>query len=228
VKHEIKTFEFKLDDAGEESNVGKISGLAAAFGNIDLGDDVIDKGAFKKTIKDNKGKFPILADHNPYSPIGYNAKAEETDAGLYVEGEINLDVQLGKERYALAKHALRLKTMMGLSIGYYTIKAEPDKERPSVRRLKELKLVEYSFVTFPMNPKAMVTAAKSYVSSLGTGATPEDFAREFVREMKSHGFNPEQIKSSLLTSLGADTATDFDPNLLIQSMDRTLKALKGV
>ena len=50
---------------------------------------------------------------------------------------------------------------MGLSIGYMTVKSEPDREQPMVRHLKELKMFEYSIVTFPMNTSALITSAKS-------------------------------------------------------------------
>ena len=152
-------FEFKLDDVDSQ---GIIRGYASTFGNIDLVDDIIDKGAFKKTIKEQRGKFPILDSHNPSKQIGWNLRAEENDVGLFVEGKLEIqNVQAAKEKYALAKQAVNLGAPMGLSIGFSIIKAEPDDERPAVRRIKELKLYEYSIVTFPANPMAQITDAKS-------------------------------------------------------------------
>ena len=49
MRPEYKTFELKLDDAEPK---GLIRGFASTFGNIDLGADVVDKGAFKKTLKE--------------------------------------------------------------------------------------------------------------------------------------------------------------------------------
>ena len=88
-------------------------------------------------------------------------KGLEDDAGLAVKSVLILDVQKARERLALAKKALEIKARAGLSIGYSTIRAEPDQTNPRIRRLKELKLWEYSFVTFPMNTEALVTAAKT-------------------------------------------------------------------
>lgn len=119
------------------------------------------KAHSKKTLQENKGLVPILADHDPSKQIGWNVRAEETEKGLYVEGKLDLENnEKAREKYGLIKTALELGANMGLSIGYGVVKALPDKERPSVRRLKELKLYEYSVVTFPMNTSAMVTAAK--------------------------------------------------------------------
>jgi hypothetical protein len=69
-------------------------------------------------------------------------------------------VQLARERYSLMKQAQEIGAETGLSIGYQTIKSEPDKEQPSVRRLKELRLLEYSVVVFPMNPSASIETVK--------------------------------------------------------------------
>lgn len=154
-------FEFKEVDNDNQEKEGVISGYASTFGNIDLGFDRVMKGAFKKTLQENKGKVPVLADHNPYDQIGWGTKAKEDNKGLQVEASIMLDVQKGKERYSLAKKAMELGAPAGISIGYATIKATPDSKNPRIRNLEELKLYEYSLVTFPMNTEAMVTAAKS-------------------------------------------------------------------
>lgn len=59
MKTEIKTFDFKVDATDVKS--GLIRGYASTFGNIDLGDDIVEQGAFKKTLKETGGKWPILA-----------------------------------------------------------------------------------------------------------------------------------------------------------------------
>lgn len=160
-KKEYRAFEFKVSKAEGDNAVGIIEGYASTFGNVDLGLDVVDQGAFARTIDNKKGKFPILLDHDSWRPIGWNIEATEDSKGLKVKGEIQLITEEAKNRYALAKRALELDTKMGLSIGYSTIKSEPDMDNPNIRHLKELKLWEYSFVVFPMNEMAGVGGAKS-------------------------------------------------------------------
>lgn len=213
MRPEFKTFEFKVEDAETE---GKIRGFASTFGNIDLGDDVVDKGAFKKTIKDSKGLVPILADHDPSKQIGWNLRAEETEKGLYVEGQIDLNTQLGREKFSLARKAVEIGAKMGLSIGYGTVKAEPDKERPRVRRLKELKLYEYSIVTFPMNTDAMITAAKNF--------DRDSKLKQIISLIQEEGFSEFEIQNALTKSAAAES---FDPANMDQSLDRLIKTLKG-
>lgn len=211
---EFKTFEFEFSEAKELDDSGKearIEGYASTFGNVDQGLDIVDKGAFKQTLKLNKGKVPILADHNPYEQIGWNEEAKEDDTGLWVSGSLILDVQKAKERLALAKKALAIKARAGLSIGYSTIKAEPDDKVPRVRRLKELKLWEYSFVTFPMNTEALVTAAKSI------GAI--DNLKMLIETLKSEGVNLKDLEIALRAEAAK---VDEDPTKISQSIDNLI------
>lgn len=212
-KVEYKTFSLKLDDVDTQ---GTIRGYASTFGNVDLGFDVVSKGAFKKSIKESGGgKIPILADHDPSKQIGWNFRAEEDDTGLFVEGKLDLNVQSAREKYSLAKTALSLGAKMGLSIGYMTIKAEPDRDKPMVRHLKELKLFEYSIVTFPMNTEAMITSAKSLVGV--------DRARYLISELSKSGVSRDEIEKALHIE-AADP--QIDPKIL-QSMDNIIKAMRS-
>lgn len=207
-----KTFSFKLDDVDSQ---GTIRGYASTFGNVDYGLDVVDKGAFKKSIKESRGVWPILANHDPSKHIGYNMRAEEDDKGLYVEGKLDLNVQEAREKYSLAKTAMELGTNLGLSIGYMTIKAEPDRDRMEVRHLKELKLFEYSLVTFPMNVEAMITSAKSLGGI--------DKANFLLEQLEKQGIKREELERALRTG----AATSEDPKKTLQSMDELIKAMRS-
>lgn len=154
---ERKTFCLKLNTLND---AGEFSGYASTFGNLDLGNDIVDAGAFKKTLKESKGKIPILDHHDPEKQIGWNISAVEDAKGLRVNGKLDLNVQLARERYSLMKMAQDVGAETGLSIGYETIKSEQDKNDPSIRRLKEIRLLEYSVVVFPMNPSASVGTVK--------------------------------------------------------------------
>jgi len=212
MKVEFKTFSLKLDDVDSQ---GTIRGYASTFGNIDLGLDVVDKGAFKKSLKESGGKFPILTDHDPTKQIGWNFRGEEDETGLFVEGKLDMNVQSAREKYSLAKTAMSLGAKMGLSIGYMTIKAEPDREKPMVRHLKELKLFEYSIVTFPMNTEAMITSAKSLEGV--------DRATYLATELIKQGVTREEI----LKALHYEAAPEKDPSLTIQSFDNLIKAFRS-
>ena len=157
MSRETKVYEFKLDEVNEE---GVFLGYAAVFGNVDLGDDIIEKGAFVKSLKETGPAIPILDHHNPAKQIGWNLEAREDERGLFVKGELNLGVQAAREKHALMKQAKEVGGRTGLSIGFQTMNEEPDKDDIRIRHLTEIKLLEYSIVTFPMNEEAGVSDVK--------------------------------------------------------------------
>jgi HK97 family phage prohead protease len=134
---------------------GTIEGLAAVYGNEDLTGDVIEPGAFTKTLRDKGGVVPVLWQHDSRNPIGKGSLEDSRD-GLLIKAKLLLSSQQGREAYEFAKNGI----VTGFSIGYDTVVSEYDSGR-SVRHLKELRLWEVSLVTFPANPEAQVTAVKT-------------------------------------------------------------------
>ena len=132
---------------------GHIEGLGAVFGNVDLGFDRIERGAFRETLKKLKEGIPMLWQHFSDVPIGLWDGLRESAKGLVVEGDINLDVQQGREARSLAKQG----AVKGLSIGYIPRDFEFEDE---VRVLTRIDLVEVSLATFPMNPDARIAGVK--------------------------------------------------------------------
>lgn len=144
-------------------------GYGAVFGNVDNGGDMIVKSAFRDTIREAKatGSWPaMLSQHggmglsaDDMTPIGIWVDMEEDEKGLFMKGKL-APTPRGTEMYTLMKMQPR-PAISGLSIGYIPIKwkmrSTPEEPR---RTLEQVKLVETSPVTFPMNPKARVQAAK--------------------------------------------------------------------
>lgn len=151
----FRVLPFKLKSISED---GVFEGYASVFGNTDSYNEVVVKGAFKKTIAIKKGKFPILWQHQGSSPIGVNIAAEEDDHGLKVTGKLALGMVTGKSAYEWLKVASENELDAGLSIGYRVIDKTADK---GIVYLKELELLEYSIVTFPANDLATVTGVKA-------------------------------------------------------------------
>lgn len=154
---QIKSFPFKMNEVDDS---GVFSGYASTFGNVDLGGELVEAGAFTQTLIESGGKIPLLDHHDPTRQIGWNLEAREDQHGLFVRGRLNLEVQAGREKHALMRQAAQVGARMGLSIGFRTLRDEADANDPRIRRLKEIELMEYSVVTFPMNPQATVTGLK--------------------------------------------------------------------
>jgi uncharacterized protein len=180
----MQRFEVKFDAGSVDEKTGAFEGYGAVFGNIDAYGDVIQKGAFRATLKDwKKAKSlpPMLSQHGGWMmtdmdalPIGKWEAMEEDDTGLRVKGRlINLDTERGKNIYG----AMREGVLDGMSIGYrakeFTYGTKPDEPR---RTLKAVDLVEVSIVTFPANGRARIDAVKA------EGLTERDFERMLTRD----------------------------------------------
>lgn len=152
-------FAFSMKTMADE---GTFEGYASTFGNVDLGGDVVERGAFTETLKKTAGKVPVLMAHNSGQIVGFGLEAAEDDHGLRVVGQFTLDSDAGRNAAAIARHAHKVGHKLGLSIGYRTRKngAEWD-EQAGIRRLKALDLFEYSLAAVPMNPRARVSRVKS-------------------------------------------------------------------
>lgn len=149
---------YKFDFSTSSEKPGRFTGYGSVFGNVDSYDDIVVQGAFASTINNfgEKKKLPILWQHDASNPIGVYDSMQEDGTGLLLEGQINLDVQRGRETYALLKQG----AINGLSIGYAVKKYEMNQDT-NIRLLKELDLYEVSLVTFPANDRARVTSVKT-------------------------------------------------------------------
>ncbi|MEQ6247734.1 HK97 family phage prohead protease [Sulfitobacter sp. HNIBRBA3233] len=133
----------------------EIRGYASFFGDVDQGNDVVQKGAYAaslKVLKDGGRGVKMLWQHDPAQPIGVWDVVREDARGLFVKGRILKSVAKGREAIAL----IEAGAIDGLSIGYRTVKAT--KNTKGQRLLQELELWEVSLVTFPMLPSARVGA----------------------------------------------------------------------
>lgn len=144
-----RDFRFEIKEVTDE---GTFEGLASVYGVLDNGGDVVEKGAFSRTLN-ARPEIPILWRHD--QPIGKGV-IEDSEKGLLIKGRLTMAVAQAREALALMKDGV----VGGLSIGFRSVK---DEVVSGVRRLKEVKLYEVSIVPFPMNEQAVVTAVKEAV-----------------------------------------------------------------
>lgn len=148
-KIQRKAFAFDLKSANED---GTFVGIASVYGNTDLQGDVVDKGAFAKSLTERGNEVPILWQHDPRTPIGLGTLTD-TPKGLQIAGKLSLGTEKGRDAYELLKDGV----IKGLSIGYDVVK---QKFQNGARHLQELALFEVSAVTFPANEEALVGSVK--------------------------------------------------------------------
>lgn len=173
---EHTTVKFALKQLAED---GTFEGYAAVYGVEDLGGDIIEQGAFKRSIDHRGGKFPLLSSHDSTKEIGL-ALVEENERGIYVkEGRLYLsddprqEIPEARATYVLMKRRHEAGMPLGMSIGYQTI---DDSYRAGVRYIKQARLWECSTCTFPMQPLAGITAVKAVVPFQDLPLAPRDRA----------------------------------------------------
>ena len=154
---ERKTIPFEVKDIDEETGI--FEGYAATFSSVpDSYGDIIDPGAFKKTLKESANRVKILWNHIANEPIGKPIEIKEDDRGLWIKGKLSLGVQRAREVLSLMKDGV----INEMSIGYDTIVGPMIQ---GTRHLKEIRLWDTSPVTFAANPEAMILAVKSDLES---------------------------------------------------------------
>lgn len=160
-----------LDLEYDATDEGLLAGYFSTFGNADSVGDVIRKGAFTKTLKERKPR--VLWYHDATQPIGVVVDAWEDQKGLFGVIKLNLDVQKGREAFALYKSG----AMDSFSIGFQLEKFEVFENEKGYNSfdIKEVRLFEVSAVTFPANEQAVVTDVKQhYEESLNEDVEPVD------------------------------------------------------
>lgn len=140
----------ELSDYDEKNGI--VKGYGSYFGNKDADNDVISKGAYQKTIKENGYRVKYLYQHNMMQPIGKMNELYEDEKGLVFVAEIP-KTSLGKDVIELMKSGVITEN----SVGILPIQKE---DKGDYRELKEVKLFEISAVTLAANDMAKIMDVK--------------------------------------------------------------------
>jgi len=165
-KIETASLEFNFLKDANALQANEFEGMASVFDTPIMAwtPTVIEKGAFKKTLKEkfaNRGvldRVKILLNHNPDIAIGRPTLLEETSDGLLMRGRIS-ETAAGKDALTLMRDGV----MDSLSIGFDPIKFnyQEHEDKQLWRHIQEIRLWEVSVVTMPANPAALITDINS-------------------------------------------------------------------
>lgn len=195
----------------------QIEGHGSIFGNVDLGGDVVARGAFRDTLAEHEaaGTMPQMFFMHDWSKVpGRWDDMAEDELGLAVKGTL-AKTDLGNEMREL----LQMKAVRGLSIGFFINDAEYKDD--GVRVIKSVDLIETSIVSLAMNPLAQITAAKSRLSAAGEYVpTP----REFERRLRDVGLS-QRIAKRLVATMRDETSYRDDSELENAGIAELLDAL---
>lgn len=106
----IKEYAALVKAVDDPAAQGQFTALVAVFGNEDSVGDVVMPGAFTQTLADWKASgnpIPVIWSHDwadPFSNIGAVTDAEETDKGLQVTGQLDMDNPKAEQVYRLLKN----------------------------------------------------------------------------------------------------------------------------
>ena len=147
---------------GEIKDVNKskrqVIGYPSTFGHLDSMHEIVDAGAFKRTIEqwgpEGRNRIKTLYQHDPAWIVGRPIEMVEDEIGLRTVTQM-ADTAMGRDTFRLIEEGIVTEQ----SIGYDVIKDTTDEE--NVRHLKELRLWEYSFVTWGANEHTPIVGTKA-------------------------------------------------------------------
>jgi HK97 family phage prohead protease len=157
----LDVIELKEDSGGART----FTAYASTFGNVDAVGDIVEKGAFRQSLKERSFR-PLLWQHDMRTPIGIEKSLREDGHGLLGTWEL---LSGGPADYAY--EALKKGAVRAMSIGYRVKRIELAEEEDT-RLLKEIDLLENSVVSLPANDHALVQTVKEFF-----GGTDLDYER---------------------------------------------------
>lgn len=133
-----------------------VTGYLSSFNNKDYDNDIILKGAYKKSISERKEQIFFLNQHDWKQPHGKFNVLIEDEKGLYFESEPLIDTSYSSDALKLYEAGI----VKEHSVGFQTVKAEYDK-KSDANIIKEIKLYEGSNVTLGANSNTPFTGFKN-------------------------------------------------------------------
>jgi len=151
---EFKNIQGGIKDIDSKNRI--VTGYLSEFGSKDFDSDIIEKGAFSKSIAERKNDIYFLNQHDWKQPHGKFNVLNEDAKGLYFESNSLPNTSYSNDLIELYSMGI----VKEHSIGFQTVKSDINKER-TIRTIKEVKLYEGSNVTLGANPNTPFTGFKS-------------------------------------------------------------------
>jgi HK97 family phage prohead protease len=172
-----KNFSAKAE-ATEGGAPGEFEAIVSAFGNEDSQGDIVEKGAFSKTLEEwaAKGRpIPVVWAHqfqDPENFLGEYVAAEETDAGLKLKGVLDLSHPKAERVHKLMKSGLIVEfSISGLVRDYELIEKDDDEDEDffgwfTPMRIKDIDLWEAGPCFKGANANTELLSVKNFTKTL--------------------------------------------------------------
>ena len=206
---------------------GVVSGYFAMFGNKDLDGDIIEKGAFAKTIQERgpygKGLIKMLLDHDRTKAVAKITLLEEDSKGLRYEAKIGTHA-LGVDFMKMVESGL----INQHSFGFIPIKEMYDGQIKA-NRIKEVMMHEGSAIQFlGANPETTMIDLKSaidameYLDRLEKFIKTTDCTDDTIINLELRLKSLSELLKPVSTTLNEEKA-DLDTKSIIEQLKKTFK-----
>ena len=140
------------------SDDGTVKGMFSAFGNIDAHKDMIQRGAYAKTISEwgpsgNK-RIKFLLFHDSTKPAGVIKELYETERGLEFVAKFSTETTTGKDAYGYYKDGIITEHSVGIDVMQW-------EKSEGYHVLKEVRMYEGSGVMWGANPETPTLEVKA-------------------------------------------------------------------
>lgn len=214
---QFKNFEIQETKKEDDGRL-TITGYGAYFNNVDSYGDIIERGAFSKTLIERKGRIAFCYQHDIWNPIGKIEEIYEDEKGLKITVKLSAaeeDIQTKVKEGILKEMSIgyrAMKTRQGGGMGY-----------EDANILEEIKLIEVSLVTVAANPLAVIESMKAEEK---TNYIEQEFNRVLaIVKNEQINFEIQKLKSLVF---GLTPAIEQQPETESQlSKDEILTALIG-
>lgn len=166
-------------------DTAEFSGYAAIWGERNAHNEIIQRGAFAKSIADHRaaGTRPVmLYSHRSAEIIGVWDDVREDDKGLFVRGHLLTEIDEGKNAYVRMKSG----AVTGLSIGF-RVYPGGEKRSAGIRYLTSIDLAEISVVGAPSAGGARINSVRNHGRSNESAAAFIDACRKATRALTAKG-----------------------------------------
>jgi HK97 family phage prohead protease len=227
--HKTCPVQIKATGTSDGLDEGQFRAVVSVFGNKDAYGDVVVPGAFTETLAEWKASgdaIPIYWSHQMQDPdynVGYVLDATETDQGLEVLGQLDLDPEAppkAKQVYRLLKG----RRVTQFSFAYDVLDGGPvEKDGESYNELRRLKLYEVGPTPIGANPETELltvkAAAVQLTADLKAGrvlsSKNEDTLREALGALQDATSQIKNVLASVSSSddgKSGETATPENPS----------------
>lgn len=216
--------DFSLELKSVDDGAGTFTGYLSVFNVLDLGKDIVEPGAFKKTITEQGGCVPMLWQHKSDQIIGMLYLEEDSHGLRVTKGDLFTDeLEKAREAYGIVKRFHAAGKSMGMSIGYEDMMTEP-RDKNGIRRLKQLRLLEGSLVTFAMCQEAQTDGVKADITEeeLKVGRRISAITRDQIAMTIAQQRESIQNLEALLTD---DDATNAEADVIEEPKAATQEAI---